>query len=183
MGEAEGIARLAWEDCLLLSMADRTKILVHFRRLSGVFEHAIRNGPDGTLEGKHGAEHPAFVHYSCAFYLIGVLAYLEGNNGSYSWNLAGSGHADFDQFIATRAEYAGKNISKASLDALACIRNAVAHNDGDLSLNHNARCLGLVTGVNLPGVVMTGATVTLQPEFFDFVRLAGYAVRHFHGET
>ncbi len=63
-------------------MADRTKLLVHFRRLSGVLGSAIRNGPDGTLEGGFAAEHPAFVHHACAFYLIGCLAYLESENGT-----------------------------------------------------------------------------------------------------
>lgn len=79
-------------------MPDRTKLLVHLRRLSSVLEHAIRNGPDGTLDGKFETEHSSFVHHACAFYLIGCLAYLEGEDRAYSWDIPSGAHDDFDAF-------------------------------------------------------------------------------------
>ena len=168
-------------------MADRTKLLVHVRRLSTVFENAIKHGPDGSLEGKFKTEHPIFVHYACAFYLAGSLAFLEGEDGAYSWNRRSASHADFDQFVngypaAPKRCYAARGVNKASLDALACIRNAVIHNDGDLSRNRDGRCRATVAAAGLPGVTLTGSVVKLEPNSLRFVRLAALAVRNYHGE-
>jgi len=79
-------------------LADRTKLLVHIRRISSLFENAMRNGPDGTLEGKFRHEHPTFINHSVGFYLIGCLAYLEGEDGIYSWNRPSLANSDFDAF-------------------------------------------------------------------------------------
>lgn len=171
-------------------MADRTKLLVHFRRLSGVLESAIRNGPDGTLEGKFAAEHPVFVHHACSFYLIGCLAYLEGEDGAYSWDSPSTRHSDFDTFagafpLPPNASFLSRGVSKVTLRALADIRNAVAHRAGNLSQLDRAKrvdVVGQVTAANLPGVSMSGPVVTLEAPFLEFVRLAALSVRNYHGE-
>jgi len=82
-------------------MTDRTKLLIHLNRIHTVFRNAIHYGPDGTKEGKFAAEHPAFTHYACAFYLAGCLSFLEGRDGSYSWNQTGAGGQSFDVFVAS----------------------------------------------------------------------------------
>lgn len=168
-------------------MTDRTKLLVHLRRLSGLFDSAFRNGPDGTLEGKFAAEQPIFVHHGNAFYLAGCLAFLEGEDGLYSWNRASSSHPDFDSFVASypahpKDPFSAKGINKSALDALVCIRNAVTHNDGDLAKNKNKQSVAIVSRANLPGVSLHGTEVHLAAQFLDFVRLATLAVRNYHGE-
>ena len=125
---------------------DRKKLLVHLRRISGLLDSAIRSGPDGSLEGKFAEEHPIFTHYACSFHLIGTLAYLAGEDGEYSWNKVSKLHSSFDQYSA---EYpAGKDwtfesrgITQANLDALAQLRNAVVHHDGDLAKKQKCRQL------------------------------------------
>ncbi|MEJ1390060.1 MAG: hypothetical protein RPU34_04070 [Candidatus Sedimenticola sp. (ex Thyasira tokunagai)] len=168
-------------------MTNRTKILVHLRRLSNLFEQAFRNGPDGSLEGKFGVEHEQFVHHSCSFYLAGCLAYLEGEDGAYSWNIPGVNKLDFDDFVKKhplppKESFAARGISKASMKALAEIRNAVTHNDGDLSKNLNTKSKNLVASAGLPGVSLTGSKINLDAPFLDFVRLSSLAVRNFHGD-
>lgn len=168
-------------------MTDRTKLLVHLRRLSGLLERAFRNGPDGTLEGKFAAEQPAFIHYGCAFYVAGSLAFLEGEDGAYSWNIAGASSSDFETFVSgypapPKASYAARGINKAALNALAQIRNAVVHHDGDLAKNKNQQSLAMATAANIPGVIISGSVVRLDASFLDFVRIATLAVRNYHGE-
>lgn len=168
-------------------MADRTKLLVHLRRLSGLLERAFANGPDGTLEGKFAAEQPFFVHHSCAFYLAGCMAFLEGEDGSYSWNIPSANNPDFDSFVASypaapKPSFGARGITKAAMDALACIRNAVVHHAGDLAKNRNQQSVAIVSGANLPGVSLVGTVVHLEAPFLGFVRLATLAVRNYHGE-
>ena len=171
-------------------MPNRTKLLIHFRRLSNLLGSAIRNGPDGTLEGHFAAEHPEFVHHACAFYLIGVLAYLEGEDGAYSWNAPSQRSQSFDEFArshppAPKQTFASNGINPASLRALADIRNAVAHHAGDLRKLRRAAeadVVAEVAGLNLPGLVLTGSVVTLEEPFLEFARVAGLAVRNYHGE-
>lgn len=167
-------------------MADRTKLLVHIRRLSGLFESAFRNGPDGTLEGKFAAEQPVFIHHGNAFYLAGCMAFLEGEDGSYSWNSPSASNPDFDSFVASypappKSPFGAQGINKAAMDALACIRNAVVHHDGDLAKNRNQQSVAIVSGANLPGVFLNGTVVHLEAPFLGFVRLATLAVRNYHG--
>lgn len=50
--------------------------------------------------GKFAEEHPVFIHHSCSFYLAGCLSFLEGEDGTYSWNGSGSSIADFDNFVS-----------------------------------------------------------------------------------
>jgi hypothetical protein len=168
-------------------MADRTKLLVHLRRLSNLLGRAFREGPDGTLEGKAGAEQPVFVHYGCAFYVAGSLAFLEGEDGAYSWNTVGASSPDFDKFVSgypatPKASFASRGINKATMDAIAQIRNAVVHHDGDLAKNKNIQSLAMVTAARIPGVILSGSVVQLDAPFLDFVRVASLAVRNYHGE-
>lgn len=168
-------------------MKNRTKLLVHLRRISDLFGNAIRNGPDGTLEGKFAHEHPIFVNYGLGFYLAGCLAYLEGEDGSYSWCKKSTGHSDFDVFATNhpappKVSFRRRGITKDSLDALVCIRNAVTHNDGDLSKNHDSNSLAKVVRANTPGISLSGSIVTLEEEFLEFVRLATLAVRNYYDD-
>ncbi|MBM4140299.1 MAG: hypothetical protein FJ242_02230 [Nitrospira sp.] len=168
-------------------MPDRTKLLVHLRRLSGLFENAFRNGPDGTLEGKFASEHPVFIHYGCAFYLAGCLAFLEGEDEAYSWNNPGTNSPDFDTFVDSypakpKDSYGSRGINKANMNVLAEVRNAVVHNDGDLAKNRNKQSMAMVVAANLPGVILSGSEITLEAPFLEFVRVAMLAVRNYHGE-
>jgi hypothetical protein len=168
-------------------MKDRTKLLVHIRRISTLLEGAFRNGPDGTLEGKFGQEHLTFIHYSCAFYLSGCLSFLAGEDGEYSWNTNSPKYGGFDAFAANqppapRASFASRGIDKAAMNALACIRNAVIHHDGDLSKNRNKQSLATVSSANIPGVKLNNSEVVLETPFLEFVRVATLAVRNFHDE-
>ena len=168
-------------------MPDRTKLLIHLRRLSGLFENAFRNGPDGTLEGKFASEQPVFIHHACAFYLAGCLAFLEGEDKAYSWNNPGTNNSDFDTFVASnpampKDSYGSRGINKVSMNALAEVRNAVVHNDGDLANNRNRQSMSIVTAANIPGVILSGSEVSLQAPFLEFVRVATLAVRNYHGE-
>lgn len=171
-------------------MIDRTKLLVHLRRLSTLFEGAFRNGPDGTLEGKFAEEHPTFIHHSCAFYLAGCLAYLEGEDGSYSWEIPSAYHTDFDSFVSThpshptrsKESFDSRGINRASMNALACIRNALVHHAGDLDKNRNNHSVTIVQAANIRGVSLAGTIVNLDAPFLGFVRLATLAVRNYHGD-
>jgi hypothetical protein len=165
-------------------MNDRTKLLIHLRRLSNLLGKSFREGPNGTLEGKYALEHPHYIHYTCGIYLAGCLAFLEGEDGSYSWNKPGSAHADFDSFASSHPAsdpYLSRGISGANLDALAELRNAIVHNDGDLALNKNPNSLAMVRTANLPGVVLSGSVCQLEAPFLEYTRLATLAVRQYHG--
>ena len=148
---------------------------------------AHREGPNGSLEGKFGEEHPDFVHYSNAIYLAGCLAFLEGEDGKYSWNLPGASHSDFDTLAAAepappKPSFRECGISASALDALACVRNAVSHNGGDLAKNWNEDCLEVVGAAGLPGISLDGSVITLEAPFLEYVRLATVAVRMYHGD-
>lgn len=170
-------------------MTDRNKLLVHFRRLSTLLDNAIRNGPDGTLEGHFAIEHPDFVHHACAFYLIGIIAYLESENGAFSWDNPSPLHTDFETFTRSyppKGSFASRGVSYASMRALADIRNAVAHCAGDLSKLRRSAEVDLVSelaALNLPGVALNGTVVTLDHPFLEFARIAGLAVRNYYGES
>ena len=169
-------------------MPNRSELLIHLNRLSTVLGKAIRQGPDGSLEGKFATEHPAFTHYACAFYLAGCLSFLEGRDGSYSWNQTNASGQDFDSYVPTfpvppRDSFAAMGINATSMDAMAQIRNAVVHHDGDLAQNRNQQSLTMVTAANLPGVTLNGSVVQLEEPFLDHVRFSALAVRRFHGEA
>jgi hypothetical protein len=165
---------------------DRTKLLVHVRRISSLFEKAFREGPDGSLDGKFAHEQPVFVHHALVFYLAGCMAYLENEGSVKSWEIRGTQHSDFDTFISSQQidhPFRTNNISKAHLNALLCIRNACVHNSDDLSLNQDRSSTNKVQNVGIAGVVLAGTKVSLQPEFLEFVRLATLAVRKYHGDS
>jgi len=168
-------------------MIDRTNLPIHFRRISYIIEKAIRNGPDGTLEGNFKEEHPAFIHYSSSFYLIGVLAYLAGEDGEKSWNKPGENYNTFDEFASktrykTGETFLSKGISSSSLNALVCIRNAVAHNGGDLSKNKDKNSYDMVLKAKLPGIKLSSTNIEIGKEFLEFVRVNALSVRAYHGE-
>jgi hypothetical protein len=172
-------------------MTTRTKLLVHLRRISNLIESAIQSGPEGTLEGKFAAEQPMFVHYACAFYLIGCLAYLEGEDGKESWKIPFGCYPDFDSFAvaypaAPRPSFKSQGIHLESLQALVNIRNAVVHHDGDLAKLDRAKKADVVAEVqkgNVPGLSLNGTVVSLESSFLDFVRKATLAVRNYRGES
>ena len=169
-------------------MTDRTKLLVHINRISTMFRNAIHNGPDGTLEGNFKDEHPHFINHSLGFYVMGSLAYLTSEEGEYSWKKASSANNTFDEFAKSfpeppRSNYFDCGVTEASLDALACIRNAVAHNNCDLEKNNDKSSLEKVTNAGLPGVNLDGSVVVLEEPLLEFVRKATYAVRKYHGDA
>jgi hypothetical protein len=156
-------------------------LLIHFRRIPYVLGGAMTWGPDGSLEGKFGEEHPEFVHYTNAFYLAGTLAYLENEGGVHSWTKPGRFHAEFDTFViaypsSSKRSYAARGITVAALNALTDIRNAVVHNAADLAKNRNGLGSSRVTSVSIPGVQLTDSRVVLKFEFLEFVRVAAMAV-------
>ena len=167
-------------------MNNRNKLLVHINRLNTVFNNAIEYGPDGSLTGKFKEEHPLFIHHSIGFYLIGCFAYLASEKGDYSWNKPGNEFTCFDTFAKVhpvkKESYFDRGITKSSLSALACIRNAVAHNDCDLSLNRDPSSLSQVKNTHLPGVILEQNEVRLEKDLLGFIRIATYSVRHYHGE-
>ncbi len=168
-------------------MTDRTKLLVHINRISTVFRNAILNGPDGSLEGKFKDEHPHYINHSLGFYIMGCLAYLTSEGGEYSWKKSSPTFESFDEFAQSfpeppRSCYLERGISEVTLDALACIRNAVAHNSCDLAANNDKESLEKVASANIPGVILDGSIVTLEEPLLDFVRQATYAVRKYHGD-
>jgi hypothetical protein len=167
-----------------MNSKNRDKMLIHLRRISDLFDSAIRNGPDGSLEGKFKTEHPQFTHYLLSFYLIGSLAYLTGADGEKSWNKNGQ---DFDKYAQecpkTQTEsFYTKGVSKKNLDALAQLRNSLVHNDGDLSKNRETNSLAMVLSAKFPGVLLDGTKVKLEQPFLEYVRLSVLAVKGFLGE-
>ena len=171
-------------------MPARTKLLVHARRISSLFQNALDSGPEGTLEGKFGAEHDDFVHHSCGFYLLGSFAYLESESGEYSWNKPSVGSTDFDTFCRSypaqpHMNYEQRGVSKARMQMLADLRNAIAHCNGDLSRIRRAKSADVVSeavAANVPGVDVLQVHVRLRAPFLEYTRLACLAVRNYHGE-
>jgi hypothetical protein len=119
-----------------------------------------------------------------------LLAYLEGEDGAYSWNASSQRGTSFDDFARShppppKQSFASNGINTTSLRALADIRNAVAHHAGDLRKLRRATgadVVAEVAGLNIPGVVLSGSVVTLAEPFLEFARVAGLAVRNYHGE-
>lgn len=131
------------------------------------------------------AEKPLYVHYACGFYLAGILAYLEGENGSYSWNQQLPMQVDFDAFATanpTSNTFASQGITRSNLDALAQLRNAIVHYDGDLTQNRNQKSLAMVQAANFPGMVLNGTVAKLEESFLVYVRMSALAVRNYFGD-
>ena len=153
-----------------------------------MFDDAIRLGPDRALglTGKFAVEHPSFVHHALGFYLLGSLAFSEGENGAYSWRNPSRKYGNFKSFAASyplgKNNYMNRGISVSSLDALAEVRNAIAHNDGDLSQNRNAGALRIVQEAALPGVTILGTSLSLTHPFLEHVRVSTLAVRQYQDD-
>ncbi len=169
-----------------MTNTDRTKILVHLRRIPNLLGNAFRHGPDGSLDGEFATEHPVFVHQSCGFYLLGCLAYLVDEAGEYSWNKPGLNFADFDLFcdsFPADRSWKERGIAKDRMCALAEIRNAAAHNGYDASRNRNRNSVTIIAAANIPGVEIESNGITsLREEFLEYVRLSCLAVRQYHGD-
>jgi hypothetical protein len=123
-------------------------------------------------------------------YLAGTLAFLEGKHGNRPWrpNTASIG---LDAFLAAgndkrKSILVTAKVSEAGLDAIACIRNAVVHNDADLARNTDRHSLKKVSTAALPGVHFTGSVVHLQSaeseDFMEYVRKCFVAVSMLHGD-
>ena len=170
-------------------MPDRTAFLMFGRRFHNLFMSAINHGI-GADEIKWQQELPLFNHYACVMYLSGCLAYLESTYGRCAWKNSQNG-VDFDTFTINnpappKTSFSNRNISKSSLDALVCIRNAVIHNNNDLSQNNDTASLAKVTAASIDGVSLNGSIVTLsstqQEDFMNHVRLCLVAVAQFYGD-
>lgn len=168
----------------LKNMSDRAEFLVYGRRLHNVLRSAIRNGGDGS---RHWKDNPELcAHYLCAVYLIGSLAFLEGKYDKESWQRPGSQWDNFDAFIAGSTAFHKLGINEAAVDALVCIRNAVAHNNNDLAKNNDSASLSKVTNADIGGVTIDGSMVRLSSnetaDFMAFVRMSLVAVAQYHGD-
>ena len=167
-------------------MAKRSEFLVLARRLHDAFRHAVTDGDGHTDETWITSEKPLFDHYACGMYLAGTLAFIGGRYGKSAW--AGK----LDSFVGGRPENQRKNyqkakVSEATCDALVCIRNAVTHNDADLSKNDDKSSLSKVAAASIPGVSLAGSIVSLSSEppedFMNTVRLVFVAVSNLNGVT
>jgi len=167
----------------------RTPLKVHGRwicqsLLQGIDKHHKKDDPDWVKN-----ERPVFVHYSCSFFLAGGLAFLEGKYGEHPWTEPGAAHPTFDAYIDAYIQSAEgmekknfQGISENSCEALRCIRNAVTHNENDLSKNKDRGSLSKVTAAAPPGVTLNGPIVTLELPFMEFARTTLVAVSYYYGD-
>jgi hypothetical protein len=167
-------------------MANRSEFLVLARRLHNAFRHAVTDGDGRTDDAWIKSERPLFDHYACGMYLAGTLAFIEGRYGKSAWK------GQLDKFVASKPDRQKKNyqnarVSEATCEALVCIRNAVTHNDADLSRNDDKSCLSTVRAAAVPGVSVAGSTVFLSSEppedFMNTVRLVFVAISDLKGVT
>lgn len=150
---------------------------MYARRLHNAFRDAIEDGDGRTDEHWLNVERPVFEHYTCSMYLSGVMSYLEDNYGRNPWKLNGANHSAFENYIDNSGITSFQNwgLDSQKLDALVCIRNAVVHNGGDLSQNHDQNSLSKVTAANIPFITINNSVVKLhstshQDDFMEFVR-------------
>lgn len=167
------------------------EILVHSRRLHNALRHAIEDGDGMAGHPKwENDERPGFEHHACGMYLISILAKLEGQIGEWCWNLAGVNNQTLADFINTcpRPRYRELDISKAKLDALHEIRNAIVHNDGNVRQNRNTNSEQMILSVNIPGVNIDSSNgiITLTSnnsvDFMEWVRVAFLCITEYHGQ-
>lgn len=170
-------------------MVDRTKFLIHARRLHNALRHAVEN-MDVAPE-KLAVERPLFEHFASGIYLTGCLASLEGKYGTQPWLPKIPKQVSLDQFLKqlppkVAGVFSAAGISQSGVEALICIRNAIIHNDGDLAKNTDKSCLAKVTAAKLPGVVISGSVVTLSStlsiDFMEYVRKSLISISLFHGD-
>ena len=170
-------------------MADRSEFLIYARRIHNALRHAIEDGDGRKDDVWLTVERPLFEHYSCAMYLSGCLSFLEGRYGESPWNVDIDEHGNFDEFISNLSPKLNRNlghISKAGLDALLCIRNAITHNGNDLSKNRDTSCLEKVKDAELDGIKIDETTVVLKSDnnidFMSYVRRAVVALAMYFGD-
>ena len=168
-------------------MPTHSEMLTLGRRLHNALRSAVEDS-DNYHAGKVTRED--FEHYACGMYLAGTLAFLEGKYGLGPWQASGS-VPSLDAYLSVSSNRGAvqlKNygMSEAGLEALVCIRNAVVHNDGDLSRNKDKGSLLKVSAAVIPGVVLSGSVVRLssnrEVDFMEFVRKSFVAVSMQHGD-
>jgi len=170
-------------------MSGRTELLMYSRRLHNAFRDAIEDGDGRTDEHWLYVERPLFEHYTCSMYLSGVMSYLEDKYGRQPWNTNGANYTTFESYIANSGIKSFQHwmLNCQKIEALVCIRNAVVHNGGDLSKNHDQNSLNKVTIAEIPFISINNSVVTLhstdyQADFMEFVRQCFLAVCMYHGD-
>lgn len=168
-------------------MPTHSEVLTLARRLHNALRHAVED-PDNYHSGKVMRED--FEHYACGMYLAGTLAFLEGKYGTQFWQ--GSGTVpNLDAFLSEPDSDAGETlrnagISELGLSALVCIRNAIVHNDSNLSKNKDTKSVRTVAAANIPGVTVSDSVVHLvsscNVDFMEYVRKSFVAVSMQHGD-
>lgn len=160
---------------------EHTDFLVFGRRLHNAFRYAINNGDGRNDDQWLLKEKPKFEHYTCGMYLTGNLSFLEGKYGKKCWKQTNPDYLDFNSFMQTLNEKQKNNfnnigISEKGLEALICIRNAITHNNNDISKNDDCRCIEKVTELSILGVELNENIITLTKDFMEFVRLSFVAL-------
>lgn len=172
-------------------MAGRTEFIIYARRVHNALRHAIEDGDGRTDDQWLHKERPLFEHYSCAIYLAGCLSFLEDKYGTRPWRIPAKTHLTLDSFIQDlpdhpRDRFTEIGVSDAGLEALICIRNALTHNDSDLSRNEDKTCIDTVPAAAIPGVAITGNVVRLMSnrtvDFMEYERRSLVAVSMYHGD-
>ena len=168
-------------------MPTRSEVLTLGRRLHNALRHAVED-PDNY--GSNSVIREDFEHYACSMYLAGTLAFLEGKYGKRPWEGKGSIRR-LDEFLADRTDTRTERlqiygISEAGLQALVCIRNAIVHNNGDLSKNDDKTSLSKVSNASILGVALSRSSVQLlssySTDFMEYVRKSFVAVSIQHGD-
>jgi len=166
-------------------MDDRDVFLFYARRMHNAFRTLILNNGDGS---PHWIKNPELCsHHLCGTYLTGALTFLEGKYQNNAWHLSGKTGSNFDLFLQNNTKLVGKGISSDRVDAFVCIRNAVVHNNCDLSKNSDRQSLSKVINANFGGIIsLNGSVFTLisngSHDFMALVRISMVAVAQYHGD-
>ena len=172
-------------------MAHRSEFLIFGRRLHNALRHAIEDGEGRTDDEWINVERPLFEHGACGIYLAGCMSFLEGRYGTRAWIQSPVNAMSFDDFIQSlddpaKSNFTNAGINEAGIEALVCIRNAITHNNNDLSKNNDATCVAKVVAASIPGVLLSGTIVALQSntsvDFMEYARKCFVAVSQYHGE-
>ena len=167
----------------------KTEILIFGRRLHNALRKSIEDGDGRTDDDWTKTERPIYEHYSCGLYLTGTFSFIEGKLGTRSWHKPGKNHADFNSFLLSlKGEHKTNpmvsGVSEEGLDALVCIRNAITHNNNDLTKNNDTTCLSKVTNAKIPGVTVVQGIVTLTSnntvDCMEYMRRSFIAVTMYH---
>lgn len=168
-------------------MPTRSEILTLGRRLHNALRYAVEDSDNYHSEKVSRKD---FEHYACGMYLAGTLAFLEGKYGTKPWQASGS-LLNLDAFLSELGDkralqLKNEGISESGLQALICIRNAVVHNDGNLSKNTDRDSALKVSIAAIPGVTLSDSVVQLSTshdlDFMEYVRKSFVAVSMQHGD-